>query len=632
MTIDSTRTQLRAITFLGAGAALLAVIGYLLMKSDRKKPRRKSSKSIPSNDCIDDSNSVLVNDNNNNIKQQLQDINNTDNNNQNNDLIKLDLTLNNINYLTNESSYSLLSNSLQINDSYRKNSDGFDEEEVEVDEDDEEEESNKQFISSGEMDKLSDASSDSGNGQSDIVQMYNCINEYEEDNNNNNNKNTTTINNNSTDDDETKTEPLITTTTTTSTSSTSSPTPPPPSPKQSINKTDQSKVSSSSITSSSSSLKPTTTQTILPVTKTGKIKNSKINFEPNKKPSNHHNKHKDTHEYLKNNETTTTTTSTKQQEQELTQKHNKSLNTSTISDESKNNVEDLVVYEFNFPRRYCGKLIGKNGVHVDSIRSKTHTQIAVRNDPNVEDLQVVCVSGRLEDVDAALDTISMRFPVQLYPQISFRPISKPIVYRRYNPEKKSLFEQSKVLVASNMFVELADVMKITTATTATATTTTDNNKLKQLDSNTRFTVHVTAVVSGAHVFIQLPTHSTYENLQKLDENMLKAYSDLNEPVPSMIEPIEYGTICAAPTSYGWHRAIVTNYQTIDDATSMASFTSLNITNDDISSLSCGIATVKFLDYGGYLNIPANQLRQLRFYFNYYYYYGFWFLFFDSNNF
>lgn len=231
---------------------------------------------------------------------------------------------------------------------------------------------------------------------------------------------------------------------------------------------------------------------------------------------------------------------------------------------------------------------------------------------------MVCVSGRLEDVDAALDIISLRFPAQLYPQISFKPISKPIVYRRYNPEKKSLFEQSKVLVASNMFVELSDVMKnksTASCNTATATATaSETNGLtkslaKQFDPNVKFTVHVTAVVSGAHVFIQLPTHSTYENLQKLDENMVKAYGDLSEPVPSMSEPIEYGTICAAPTSYGWHRAVVTNYQPFEEA-AMTSFTSLNI-GDDLNSLTCGIATVKFLDYGGYLNIPANQLRQLR---------------------
>jgi hypothetical protein len=70
----------------------------------------------------------------------------------------------------------------------------------------------------------------------------------------------------------------------------------------------------------------------------------------------------------------------------------------------------------------------------------------------------------------------------------------------------------------------------------------------------------------------------------------------------MIEPIEFGTICVAPTSYGWHRAMVTNYQSLEDILK---------TIPDYKE-QCGLATVKFLDYGGYLTIPTNQLRQLRY--------------------
>lgn len=236
--------------------------------------------------------------------------------------------------------------------------------------------------------------------------------------------------------------------------------------------------------------------------------------------------------------------------------------------------EELVVYEFNFPRKFCGKLIGKNGVHVDFIRSKTHTQIAVRNDPGIEDLQIVCVSGRLEDVDHALDIIRSRFPVKHYQQISLKPISKPIIYRRYNPEKNASFNQSKVLVAPNMFVDLTSV--------------------KEKNQDDLVSVYVSAVVNAAHIFIQLPTNSAYENLQKLDQSMLAIYNNPEESIPLMEEPIEFGTICVAPTSYGWHRAMVTNYTPKSDL------------NEP-----CGLATVRFLDYGGYLTIPANQLRQLR---------------------
>ncbi|CAF0812975.1 unnamed protein product [Brachionus calyciflorus] len=261
----------------------------------------------------------------------------------------------------------------------------------------------------------------------------------------------------------------------------------------------------------------------------------------------------------------------------------KSHTTETLSTKKSENSEkafqDLVVYEFNFPRKLCGKLIGKNGVHVDYIRSKTHTQIAVRNDPSVEEQQILCVSGLLEDVDHALDIIRARFPAKHYPQISFKPISKPIIYRRYNCEKSS-FNGPKVLVAPNMFVDAKDVSK---------------TKDGLID------VYVSSVVSPTHVFLQLPKNVTFSNLVKLDENMLHVYNNPDERIPLMLEPIEYGSICAAPTSYGWHRTMVTSY---------ISRNQILETNPNYSD-SCGIATIKFLDYGGYLEIPANQLRQLR---------------------
>lgn len=248
--------------------------------------------------------------------------------------------------------------------------------------------------------------------------------------------------------------------------------------------------------------------------------------------------------------------------------------------------EDIIVYEFNFPRKFCGKLIGKNGIHVDYIRSKTRTQIAVRDDPEKHEQQIVCVSGRLEDVDQALDIISSRFPLKQYPNVSFKPISKPIVYRRLSTNtenKRSLpFENScvkKVLVAPNMFVDIKPA------------------------ANESLTVHVSAVVNASHVFVQLPNNSTYESLQKLDEHMLEVYGGSlgNKEVPAMSEPVEYGSICVAPTSYGWHRAMVTEYLSVEEAQQQ-----IPDYNEE-----CGLATVKFLDYGGYLTIPANQLRQLR---------------------
>ena len=104
-----------------------------------------------------------------------------------------------------------------------------------------------------------------------------------------------------------------------------------------------------------------------------------------------------------------------------------------------------------------------------------------------------------------------------------------------------------------------------------------------------------------HVFVQLPKNPTYSELQQLDKNMLDAYDSMSELVPNMNEPVDYGTICAAPTSYGWHRAMITSYRPYEEVKEQL---------PEYNEI-CGLATVKFLDYGGYLNIPVNQLRQLR---------------------
>lgn len=128
---------------------------------------------------------------------------------------------------------------------------------------------------------------------------------------------------------------------------------------------------------------------------------------------------------------TTATAVSPSQTNESTNVNNGSGGSSLVSP------EDIIVYEFTFPRKYCGKLIGKNGVHVDYIRSKTHTQIAVRDHTTEREQQIVCVSGRLEEVDQALDIISARFPLKHYPNVSFKPISKPIVYRRLSNSNSS---------------------------------------------------------------------------------------------------------------------------------------------------------------------------------------------------
>ena len=64
-------------------------------------------------------------------------------------------------------------------------------------------------------------------------------------------------------------------------------------------------------------------------------------------------------------------------------------------------------------------------------------------------------------------------------------------------------------------------------------------------------------------------------------------------VPSLPKPIEAGVLCVAPSSVtpwqqGYYRAVTCQYSPADDH-----------------------VLIKYVDYGGYANIPADDLRQIR---------------------
>uniref|UniRef100_A0A0K2TMG6 Tudor domain-containing protein n=2 Tax=Lepeophtheirus salmonis TaxID=72036 RepID=A0A0K2TMG6_LEPSM len=101
-------------------------------------------------------------------------------------------------------------------------------------------------------------------------------------------------------------------------------------------------------------------------------------------------------------------------------------------------------------------------------------------------------------------------------------------------------------------------------------------------------VSVCAIVSPAHVFVQLPSHPSYASLEQLNSCMSKCYEQLD--TPTLLRPIEPGVICVARTTpeHDWWRVQVVSYDENMD-----------------------ICDIKFLDYGGFLTVHASQLRQIR---------------------
>lgn len=59
--------------------------------------------------------------------------------------------------------------------------------------------------------------------------------------------------------------------------------------------------------------------------------------------------------------------------------------------------EEVIIYEFHFPADLCGRLIGRQGVHVDYIRQVTEVDLVVRDDPVSYEKQVVALHGALKN-------------------------------------------------------------------------------------------------------------------------------------------------------------------------------------------------------------------------------------------
>ena len=60
---------------------------------------------------------------------------------------------------------------------------------------------------------------------------------------------------------------------------------------------------------------------------------------------------------------------------------------------SPSELSDLTVYEFDFPTDYCGRLIGRAGKNINSLKSKTGAEIVLKRKPFVRDYQTCSIEG-----------------------------------------------------------------------------------------------------------------------------------------------------------------------------------------------------------------------------------------------
>ncbi|KAJ8722688.1 hypothetical protein PYW07_003868 [Mythimna separata] len=97
---------------------------------------------------------------------------------------------------------------------------------------------------------------------------------------------------------------------------------------------------------------------------------------------------------------------------------------------------------------------------------------------------------------------------------------------------------------------------------------------------------MTCLVSAGHFFLQQPLHPTFPSLHALHRLMAATYQ--NPDVPSLPRPVKESSICAAPTENNWYRAQVISTSEENDT-----------------------SVVKLVDFGGYLTVDNDQLKQIR---------------------
>ncbi|XP_059054205.1 A-kinase anchor protein 1, mitochondrial isoform X1 [Achroia grisella] len=208
----------------------------------------------------------------------------------------------------------------------------------------------------------------------------------------------------------------------------------------------------------------------------------------------------------------------------------------------------LRIHQFIIPQTLVGLLIGKHGSFVAQIKAKTGASVYVRRHPDSVKQKICAVEGTQSEIEAALDVIKEKFPEKRFPNFCMQEISAEL-YQRLAP-----------LVPDFLQLQLVESV--------------NNDTI------------MTCLVSAGHFFLQQPLHPTFPSLHALHRLMAATYQ--NPDVPALPRPVKEGSICAAPTENNWYRAQVISTSEENDT-----------------------SVVKLVDFGGYLTVDNDQLKQIR---------------------
>ncbi|XP_053998592.1 KH domain-containing protein akap-1 [Hylaeus anthracinus] len=207
-----------------------------------------------------------------------------------------------------------------------------------------------------------------------------------------------------------------------------------------------------------------------------------------------------------------------------------------------------MIYEFNIPQHLVGRLIGRNGSFLQSIREKAEVYIIVKRHHTLRDQKICAIEGSTEEINIALDMIRQKFPAKKYPDVTLEQIL-PLKVLNENAWVAELIQLSLVEGLTN------DVV-------------------------------ICHIVKPNRFFVQLPTHPTYPSLRLLDENMTLLYNTTESPpIP---DELSKGMMFVAKWYNRWVRVYVEQPDPLGER-----------------------HLVRLVDHGGYWFFSSAEMKKIR---------------------
>ncbi|XP_029160154.1 KH domain-containing protein akap-1 isoform X2 [Nylanderia fulva] len=161
------------------------------------------------------------------------------------------------------------------------------------------------------------------------------------------------------------------------------------------------------------------------------------------------------------------------------------------------------IYDFAIPQHLVGRLIGRHGSFLQSIRTKADVSIYVNDHPCDGDHKICSIRGSVERINVALKLIRQKFPEKKFPEVTLEEISTI-------PEVNEEIPCTIPLIRSLSLI-----------------------------GSVSNDVYVSHIVKPNWLFVQLSTHPSFHLLESLEENMTCWYNSTELPLSDVLNKGDY---------------------------------------------------------------------------------------------